>query len=105
MLLTEAGCAYRKKLDDLLSLRGIRPKNTTEFNSVEAIKGCAALGMGVALLPEIVVAAELREDRLTALRWSGPSMDISTQVIWHRDKSISPALDAFVKTLQKELQD
>ena len=37
MLLTEAGCAYRKKLDDLLSSRGIRPKNTTEFSSVEAI--------------------------------------------------------------------
>jgi len=32
-------------------------------------------------------------------------MDISTQVIWHRDKWISPALDAFVKTLQKELQE
>jgi len=61
--------------------------------------------MGVALLPEIVVAAELREDRLTALRWSGPPMDISTQVIWHRDKWISPALDAFVKTLRKELQE
>jgi len=105
MLLTEAGCAYRKKLDDLLSLRGIRPKNTTEFTSVEAIKGCAALGMGVALLPEIAVAAELREDRLTALRWSGAAMDISTQVIWHRDKWISPALDVFVKMLQKELQE
>ncbi len=105
LLLTEAGCAYRKKLDDLLSLRGIRPKNTTEFTSVEAIKGCAALGMGVALLPEIAVAAELRDDRLRALRWSGTPMDISTQVIWHRDKWISPALDVFVKTLQKELQE
>jgi DNA-binding transcriptional LysR family regulator len=104
MLLTEAGCAYRKKLDDLLLLRGIRPKNTTEFTSVEAIKGCAALGMGVALLPEIAVASELRENRLTALRWSGAPMDISTQVIWHRDKWISPAMDAFVKMLQKELQ-
>jgi DNA-binding transcriptional LysR family regulator len=104
LLLTEAGCAYRKKLDDLLSLRGIRPKNTTEFTSVEAIKGCAALGMGVALLPEIAVAAELRDDRLRALRWSGTPMDISTQVIWHRDKWISPAMDAFVKMLQMELQ-
>jgi DNA-binding transcriptional LysR family regulator len=105
MLLTEAGCAYRKKLDDLLSSRGIRPKNTTEFSSAEAIKGCAALEMGIALLPEIVVAADLREHRLAALRWAGPPMDISTQVIWHRDKWISPAMGAFVKMLQEELQE
>ena len=105
MLLTEAGCAYRKKLDDLLALRGIRPKNTTEFSSVEAIKGCVALGMGIALLPEIAVAADLREHRLAALRWAGPRMDIATHVIWHREKWISPAMDAFVKTLQQELQE
>ena len=81
MLLTESGCAYRKKLDDLLMLRGIRPKSTTEFTSVEAIKGCVALGMGIALLPEIAVAADLREHRLAALRWTGPRMDIATYVL------------------------
>ena len=105
MLLTEAGCAYRKKLDDLLAARGIRPKNITEFTSVEAIKGCAALGMGIALLPQIAVDAELRQQRLATLRWAGPSMDIATHVIWHREKWISPAMDAFVKTLQQELQE
>ncbi len=105
LLLTEAGCAYRKKLDDFLGLRGIRPKNMTEFTSVEAIKGCAALGMGIALLPVIAVATELRDNRLSTLRWSGPPMDILTQLIWHRDKWMSPALDVFVKMLQKELQE
>ena len=105
LLLTEAGCAYRKKLDDLLALRGIRPKNITEFGSVEAIKGCVALGMGIALLPQIVVAADMRAGRVAALRWAGPSVDMATHVIWHRDKWVSPAMDAFVKTLQEELQE
>jgi DNA-binding transcriptional LysR family regulator len=105
MLLTEAGCAYRKKLDDLLALRRIRPRNTTEFTSVEAIKGCAALGMGIALLPKIALAAELRENRLVELRWRGTPMDIATHVIWHKDKWISPAMNAFVKTLEKELRE
>ncbi len=105
MLLTEAGCAYRKKLDDLLALRRIRPKNTTEFTSVEAIKGCAALGMGIALLPKIALAAELRANRLVELHWRGTAMDIATHVIWHKDKWISPAMSAFVKTLEKELRE
>jgi DNA-binding transcriptional LysR family regulator len=105
MLLTEAGCAYRKKLDDFLSSRGIRPKNTTEFGSMEAIKSCVALGMGIALLPHIAVVAELREERLAALHWVGPRMDIATHVIWHHEKWVSPAMDAFIKALQQELQE
>ncbi|MGA2991343.1 MAG: LysR family transcriptional regulator [Candidatus Korobacteraceae bacterium] len=105
MLLTEAGCAYRKKLDDFLSQRGIRPKHTTEFGSMEAIKGCVALGMGIALLPQIAVAADLRDGRLVALHWIGPRMDIASHVIWHREKWVSPAMDAFIKTLQQELQE
>jgi DNA-binding transcriptional LysR family regulator len=46
LLLTEAGCGYRKKLDQILALEGIRPGNITEFSSVEAIRECVCMGMG-----------------------------------------------------------
>jgi len=46
MLLTEAGCSYRKKLDETLALMNICPGNVIEFSSVEAIKECASLGNG-----------------------------------------------------------
>ena len=100
LLVTEAGCAYRKKLDQLLSGMNIRPTNTIEFSSVEAIKECVSLGMGVALLPEIVVAEELVRKQLKALRWVGPETEIATHVVWHKDKWISPALGAFIAVLQ-----
>ena len=50
LLLTEAGCSYREKLDRALALGNIRPANMTEFSSVEAMKQCVALGMGLGLL-------------------------------------------------------
>jgi DNA-binding transcriptional LysR family regulator len=78
----------------------VRPTNTIEFSSVEAIKECVSLGMGVALLPEIVVAEQLVRKRLMALRWVGPEIDIATHVVWHKDKWISPALGAFIALLQ-----
>ena len=59
LLLTEAGCSYRKKLDRVLSIMSVRPESITEFSSVEAIKECVSLGIGLGLLPEIVVAREL----------------------------------------------
>jgi DNA-binding transcriptional LysR family regulator len=105
LLLTESGCAYRKKLDQTLSLMNVRPGNVTEFSSVDAIKQCAQLGMGLALLPEIVVAGELARKRLFALPWSGPKLDIATHVVWHKDKWISPTLHAFISVLQEMLAE
>jgi len=100
LLVTEAGCTYRKKLEQLLARMNVRPANTIEFSSVEAIKECVSLGMGVAFLPEIVVAEQLARRRLMALRWAGPEIEIATHVVWHKDKWISPALGAFIAMLQ-----
>ncbi len=103
LLLTEAGCGYRKKLDQVLALQGIRPGNITEFSSVEAIRECVSMGMGLGLLPEVVIAEELARKRVVALPWAGPDMVITTYVVWHKDKWISPALSAFVSLLEKRI--
>lgn len=99
LLLTESGCAYRKKLDDLLAARSIHPDSITEFSSVEAIKPCLAAGMGIGLLPEIVVASDLKSHKLKTLRWTGPSLDIATHILWHRDRWFSPSMEAFLDLL------
>jgi DNA-binding transcriptional LysR family regulator len=57
------------------------------------------------LLPEIVVARELRQNRLKALHWTGPSLDIVTQILWHKDKWISPAMAAFMELVKGKLED
>lgn len=100
LLVTESGCAYRKQLDRLVFRLDLRRTSTLEFSSVEAIKQCATLGMGIALLPEIVVADDLLRNRLRILHWKELQADISTYVVWHKDKWISPALKAFIETLQ-----
>ncbi len=105
LLLTESGCSYREKLDRILALANIRPANITEFSSVEAIKQCISLGMGLGLLPAIAVARELRQHHLKALNWTGPSLDIAASIIWHKDKWISPAMAAFMKMVKDKLED
>ena len=105
LLLTEAGCSYRTKLDELLSVMSIRPESITEFSSVEAIKECVSLGMGLSLLPEIVVDRELSRKQLVSLAWTGTEMGIATHVVWHKDKWISPALGAFISLLEQMLKE
>jgi DNA-binding transcriptional LysR family regulator len=104
LLLTESGCSYREKLDRSLALANVHPANVTEFSSVEALKQCITLGMGIGLLLEIVVARELRQNHITALHWNGPSLDIVTQIRWHKDKWISPAMAAFMELVKDKLQ-
>jgi DNA-binding transcriptional LysR family regulator len=105
LLLPTVGCSFRRNLDRLLSVMNIRPESVTEFSNVEAIKKCVSLGMGLGLLPEIVVARELARKQIIALTWSGPVMDIATYVVWHKDKWISPALGAFISLLEEMLKD
>jgi len=105
LLLTETGCSYRVKLDQQMALLNIRPGNITEFSSVEAIKQCVMAEMGLALLPAIVVARELRLRQFKALHWGGPSLDIATHILWHKDKWISPAMAAFIDLVREKLED
>jgi DNA-binding transcriptional LysR family regulator len=103
LLLTENGCAYRSKFERLLAKHKIRPGHITEFSSVEAMKQCAAAGMGIALLPAISVERELHHAQCTAIRWAGTSLDVATHLTWRRNKWISPALAAFRDVVTKSL--
>lgn len=105
LLLTESGCAYRFKFERILANQKTRPGHITEFSSVEAIKRCIAARMGIALLPAIAVARELRHAQCTAIRWAGPSLDVATHLTWHSDKWISPALAAFREAVTKSLRE
>jgi DNA-binding transcriptional LysR family regulator len=103
LLLTEAGCGYRKKLDMQLAAANVRPQHVTEFSSVEAIKQCVIAGMGIGLLPEIVIACEWRKKQFAVLNWDGP-MSIATHIVWHKDKWISPGMQAFLDIVRSRLQ-
>jgi DNA-binding transcriptional LysR family regulator len=104
LLLTEAGCGYRKKLDMQLASVNVRPQHITEFSSVEAIKQCVNAGMGIGLLPEIVIACELRKKQFTTMNWYGGKMSIATHVVWHKDKWLSPGMQGFLSVLKATLQ-
>lgn len=104
LLLTEAGCGYRAKLERTLALANIRPAGVMEFSSLEAIKQCVAAGMGLALLPAIAVSRELRQQQIKALAWDGPLLDIATHLVWHRDKWVSPAMAVFVDLVKEKLE-
>jgi DNA-binding transcriptional LysR family regulator len=104
-LLTEHGCAYRVRFENALAAEGVVLRNVLEFDSVEAIKQCVALGMGLAVLPRITLGAELAKGSLVSLPWAGRDLTMATQVVWHKQKWISPAMAAFLKVVREEIRE
>ncbi|QDQ02373.1 LysR family transcriptional regulator [Lysinibacillus fusiformis] len=95
-LLTEQGCSYRMFFERSLSQKAMGNITELEFNSAEAIKQCAKIGMGIAILPEMAVAAELNRGELVTLPWDLTAISFATQMFWHEEKWMSPAIEAFL---------
>ncbi|MFB9327837.1 LysR family transcriptional regulator [Paenibacillus aurantiacus] len=55
LLVTSATCPYRRKLEVVLQARGSVTLDTMEIGSMTALKHYVECGLGIALVPEIVV--------------------------------------------------
>jgi DNA-binding transcriptional LysR family regulator len=104
MLQTEAGCPYRVVFEQALQEVGANPRETLEFSSVEAIKQCVMAGMGLAVLPKVTITRELRSRELAMLAWQGPSLDMSSQLVWHAKRRTGATLQAFLDLARKTLK-
>jgi DNA-binding transcriptional LysR family regulator len=103
MLLTEAGCAYRVRFEQVMLAANTPLHEVMEFNSVEAIKQCVMAGMGVAVLPRVTVADEVARGELAQLAWVGPDLNMTTQMIWNAKRWCSPTLTAFLALARRVL--
>jgi DNA-binding transcriptional LysR family regulator len=95
LLVTEE-CDYRRIFEESLTDAGAQPLSKLELGDVEAIKKCVMEGIGIAALPKIAVETEVDQGRMAVLKWVGSDFPILTQLVWHKDKWMSPALSAFL---------
>jgi DNA-binding transcriptional LysR family regulator len=68
-----------------------------ETASISDLKQFAILGFGVAVLPLYAVQQELESGKLSLLDWKGKELELYVQVVHHRDKWLSPSLEAFLE--------
>ncbi|MBV8278786.1 MAG: LysR family transcriptional regulator [Verrucomicrobia bacterium] len=103
ILVTEPGCSYRVQFQHRLNTAGVQPASVLEFNSIEAIKQCAMVGMGIGVLPAVATNAETAHRKLLVLPWRGKPIRMITQAIRHKQKWVSPALQAFLSVVKEGL--
>lgn len=105
LILTDKGLTnscYRAVFEEMLIEARVQPKAILEYGSVEAIKKCVISGLGITVLPLIAVRDELTRNELVNLHWRGPDFNIKTQMLYHKNKWLSPSMLALID-LTREL--
>ena len=93
------GCSYHRRLEMWCESRGELPTRTMDLTSYHAILGCVAAGMGMALVPRLVVDA-FPGRRQLKLHKMPPGQDkAETLLIWRKGAG-SLKIDALLKVLR-----
>lgn len=101
VILTEPGCSYRLTMEKIFKDFRITPQSILEASSIETIKQLIMLGLGISILPRFTVEKELAEGRIHAVQWDEPIPDYAVQLLYHKDKWISPTLQAFFQVVSR----
>jgi DNA-binding transcriptional LysR family regulator len=105
LLLTETGCSYRNLLEQSCQNAQVYPVHKIEFGSIEAIKQCVIAGLGIGVLPTMVVEEDLKKNKVVELNWKSDIPPIFTQIAWHKDKWLSPPLESFIELTKSILKN
>jgi len=98
VLAFEHGCPYRLRLQQWFARSGELPARIVEMSSWHAILGCAAAGMGIAVMPKTVLVTFPQRNFLKAHPLPAELNHAPTVLIW-RKGSRSPKLVALMKVL------
>ena len=98
VLAFEHGCPYRLRLQQWFARSGELPTRIVEMSSWHAILGCAAAGMGIAVMPKTVLVTFPQRNFLKAHPLPAELNHAPTVLIW-RKGSRSPKLVALMKVL------
>ena len=105
LIVNEKECSYRTVFEEYLREREIVPSQTMELWSIEAMKRCVMSGLGIAYLPLMTVNDEVKAGRLKIIPCVGDFKQIFSQVLYHKNKWVSPALSSFIDITLKHARD
>lgn len=85
---------------------GLVPNVVLEVETIEAAKRMVERGLGLAFLPHLAVARELRRGTLVAIDITDAEpLSRSLDVIHSRRRALSPAAQAFLRTLRTAVRE
>ena len=101
-ILTEQGMGYRGALDKRLAKMSLAIQPVLEIGRTDIITTLLEEGNAVSFLPDFITRRKVEEGTLTYLNVPEMDMDIWQQLIYHRNKWISGALETFLQYVSEK---
>ena len=101
-ILTERGMGYRGALDKQLAKMSLEIQPILEIGRTDIITKLLENGTAVSFLPDFITRRKVEEGVLVYLDIPEVELDIWQQLIYHRNKWISKALDAFLNYISEK---
>lgn len=99
LLLREKGSAIRDALDSMLLLAGHTARPAwTSVNSLALIEAAKA-GLGITVLPDLLVEQAVRQGELVRLSVAGLPLRNELLAVWHRDKYLTSPMETLLTLL------
>jgi DNA-binding transcriptional LysR family regulator len=95
-----SGCAYRRRLERWFAEADVAPARVSEFGTFEAIIGCVAAGMGVAMMPKEVLKQRGLGRTVRCHPLPPEVAMVQTMLVWRRDIVQHAARDAFAAAFE-----
>lgn len=99
-VLTESGMSYRRLLDDKLASRSLEIKPVLEIGNPLQICSIVQASELLSFLPDFITGRYLERGELSLLPVEDCDISVWTQLLIHRNKWRSPALNAFIEFYQ-----
>lgn len=101
-LLTEKGMSYRRLFDEWLAKDSIEIRPVLEAAQADLLCALVEQGLGISFLPDYVTAEAVSRGTVRQLDAEGFHPDLWTQILYHRDKWVSPSMQALIRILRED---
>jgi DNA-binding transcriptional LysR family regulator len=98
---SDSGSGVRAALENAFEKRGLKPLATIEAANPEFIKSLVKQGKGYSFLASLAVREEVRRGELVALPLTEGNFHLDIDVIYLKDRILSPAASAFLNFLKE----
>jgi len=101
VLAFEAGCPYRQRMDEWFAKSGEMSDRVIETSSYHAMLGCTVAGMGVSLVPRMVLKT-FPDAKLLSVHTLPPEINRAPTVLIRRKGQVSPKVSALIDVLLEQ---
>lgn len=102
LIYREEGSATRIAMEKFIEKNKIKVRKKIQLTSNEAVKQAVIAGIGYSIMPLIGIKNELKNKQLHIIPVKGLPLKSTWNIVWLKNKALSPVAKAFVKKIESD---